>query len=96
MGGYFFDFFMGEHFGILELGNFGIYFCLFDLAVLFAAVKIAVNSRASDKSGSTFSLLAFFVSGMIPNQKELSSASSSTSPILATNSAWLLALQAAR
>jgi hypothetical protein len=81
---------------ILELGNWEIYFVLFDRAVLLAAVKIAVNCRDSDNKGSTFSFDAFPVSGIISNQKVVSSASSSTTPILATNSAWLLALQVAR
>jgi hypothetical protein len=66
------------------------------LAVLCEAAKIAVNSFASVNRASVLS------NGRIPdsvinsNHKIASSASSRTTPILATNSAFDLALHTAR
>jgi hypothetical protein len=76
------------NFEILELGNLlPCYLILFCFAVLLAAVKIAVNSLASFNNGVTSSGFAFLVSGIISSQNTDSSASSSTTPIFATNSA---------
>src|SRR4030095_9872913 len=83
--------------GIGKLGNrFQVENFLLFFAVLLEAVKMAVNSRASRNKQSTSSLVAFPVSLVASSQKIDSSDSSSTIPILAINSLWLLALQDAR
>src|SRR4029077_10003337 len=65
-------------------------------AVFFDDAMIATISLASLSRGSAFVALSKFVSIINSSQNALSSACSSTTPSLATNSGFESALQAAR